>query len=48
VFEKTLRFLSGKLSYKRQVVLVSITGRYSSQNAQSELLKVLEKVITVN
>lgn len=45
LIEKLLRFLTGKLSYKRQVILVSITGRYTERKAQSELFKVLQRII---
>ena len=48
LLEKLLRFLGGKLSYKRQVVLVSMKGKYSRKQAKSELFYVLNKVISQN
>ena len=47
IHQKLLRFITGKLSFKRQVVLVSISGTHSAKEAKSDLFRVLEKVIKV-
>ena len=43
--EKLLHFLSGKLSFQRQVILISIPGERTMEDAKKELLTILPKVV---
>ena len=43
--EKLVHFLSGKLSFQRQVILISIPGERTMEDAKIQLLNILPKVV---
>ena len=45
LFEKAQWFLSGKLSYERKVLLITITGTHSPKQAKEKLFSVLDKIV---
>jgi exosortase len=45
VWSKALRFLSGKLSYKRKVLLISLSGKRTLRKAESDLAQVLRAIL---
>lgn len=46
VWEKATWFLSGKLSFERKVLLITINGPKSKMEAKKELVTTLEKIVT--
>ena len=45
ILEKTKWFLSGKLSYERKVLLVTVKGSKNQQHAKDELFSLLGKIL---
>jgi len=45
LFEKAQWFLSGKLSYERKVLLITISGTHSPKQAKEKLFSVLDKIV---
>ncbi len=45
IWSKSVRFLSGKLSYERKVLLISISGKRTRKKAEADLHQVLQTIL---